>query len=204
MLFILIFPGTAWAVRIDGRFWDWYQVKTFFACPPRHLARDRVGLDMQKIKMVLGSKYLYIYVEGVSVTGLKPDKGEGAENSSIRISFKSAQSPLNRVRVAADPAEPYIVKLSYPSVSSKDYGSKVNKYWALGRFGKKYCFEIKVPIFHTKKGIHAGVSGGPLIKLAEDYEVKREHLADVLINTVDTRTHRLVDTVEFPIKKGDL
>lgn len=192
----------SFCVNIDGKFWDWGSIGTFYTCPARLLEKNRSGFDMQSVKMSLGKKYIYIYLEGKSVTGKKADSGWGAKKTSVRISFKSAQSPLNRVRIATDPASPGKIKLSYPQITSRTYGSKQDKYWALAKYGNKYAFEIKIPIHYSKKGVHAGVPGGPIIKPAG--ESSRNYLADVLINTVDVKIHRLVDTVEFPIRRGQL
>jgi hypothetical protein len=49
-----------------------------------------------------------------------------------------------------------------------------------------------------------GASGGPLLRVSGSAGATRKNLSDVLVNTVDIKTHRLVDTVEFSIKKGDL
>jgi len=193
----------AFCITIDGKFWDWGKIDTFYSCKPRALEKDRSGFDMESVKMCLGRKHLYIYIEGRSVAGLKPDAGWGVKKTSVRISFKASQSPLNRVRVAAEPAKPGQVKISSPPAPSKVLGSKTDKYWAIAKYGKKYAFEINIPFFITSKGIHVGVKGGPLIRLAGN-DPSRKNLSDVLINTVDVKTHRLVDTVEFSIKKGDL
>jgi len=204
LLLILVFSGTSWAVKVDGKFWDWSAIGEYHKCSPRALSRDRSGFDMQSIKASLGAKFLYIYIEGRSVAGHKADRGWGVKKTSVRISFKSAQSPLNRVRIASDPARPGEIKISKPSLPTKAYGSKKNMYWAIARYGNKYAFECKIPVYSSSKGVHAGVQGGPLIKLSESNTSKRTHLSDMLINTVDVKTHRLVDTVEFPIKKNDL
>ena len=194
---------SAWCIKIDGKFQEWEKIKTFYTCPHRFLEKDRSGLDMQSVKLCLGSKFLYIYIDGRSVTGIKPDKGWGAKKTSVRISFRSAQSPLNRVRVATDPTKPGQIKVSYPLALSKTYGSKTDKYWAISSFGKKYAFEIKIPVVSSTKGIHVGAKDKPLIK-ASSKTSTRKYLSEVLINTVDMKTHRLVDTIEFAIKKGDL
>ena len=191
-------------ITIDGKFWDWGKTDTFYNCKPHALEKDRSGFDMESVKMCLGRKDLYIYIDGRSVAGLKPDAGWGVKKTSVRISFKSSQSPLNRVRIATEPAKPGQIKISYPPAPSKVFGSKTDKYWAIAKYGKKYAFEIKIPFFITSKGIHVGVSGGPLLRVSESYGSSRKNLSDVLINTVDIKTHRLVDTVEFSIKKGDL
>jgi hypothetical protein len=191
-------------ITIDGKFWDWGKTDTFYNCKPHALEKDRSGFDMESVKMCLGRKDLYIYIDGRSVAGLKPDAGWGVKKTSVRISFKSSQSPLNRVRIATEPAKPGQIKISYPPAPSKVFGSKTDKYWAIAKYGKKYAFEIKIPFFITSKGIHVGVSGGPLLRVSESYSSSRKNLSDVLINTVDVKTHRLVDTVEFSIKKGDL
>jgi len=208
---IIIFIITTFAissfvfcVTIDGKFWDWGKTSTFYKCPQHILKKDRSGIDMENVKMYLGKKYLYMYIDGRSVAGLKPDAGWGAKKTSVRISFKSSQSPLNRVRIATEPSKPGQIKISYPPAPSKVLGSKTDKYWAIAKYGKNYAFEIKIPFFITSKGIHAGVKGGPLLRVSGSAGASRKNLSDVLINTVDVKTHRLVDTVEFSIKKGDL
>jgi hypothetical protein len=108
------------------------------------------------------------------------------------------------VRVATEPAKPGQIKISYPSAPSKVFGSKKDRYWFMEKYGKKYAYEIKIPFFISQKGIHAGTKGGPLLRLAGNSGDSRKNLSVVLINTVDMKTHRLVDTVEFSIKKGDL
>ena len=200
----LVIASFAFCITIDGKFWDWGKVGTFYKCPQHILKKDRSGIDMENVKMCLGKKHLYIYIEGLSVAGLKPDAGWGAKKTSVRISFKSSQSPLNRVRIATEPAKPGQIKISYPPAPSKVFGSKTDKYWAIAKYGKKYAYEVKIPFFITTKGIHAGVKGGPLLRVSGSAGASRKNLSDVLINTVDVKTHRLVDTVEFSIKKGDL
>ena len=200
----LAISSFVFCITIDGKFWDWGKIGTFYDCKPRALEKDRSGFDMESVKMCLGRKHLYIYIDGRSVAGLKPDAGWGVKKTSVRISFKSSQSPLNRVRIATEPAKPGQIKISYPPAPSKVFGSKADKYWAIAKFGKKYAYEVKIPFFITTKGIHAGVKGGPLLRVSGSAGASRKNLSDVLINTVDIKTHRLVDTVEFSIKKGDL
>jgi hypothetical protein len=200
----LLISSFVLCITIDGKFWDWGKIDTFYKCPQHILKKDRSGIDMENIKMYLGKKCLYMYIDGSSVAGLKPDAGWGAKKTSVRISFKSSQSPLNRVRIAAEPSKPGQIKISYPPAPSKVFGSKTDKYWAIAKYGKKYAFEIKIPFFITSKGIHVGVKGGPLLRISNNAGASRKNLSDVLINTVDVKTHRLVDTVEFSIKKGDL
>jgi len=206
LIFILTFlllAVSSWCINIDGKFWDWGKTGIFCNCPARLLEKDRSGFDMESVKMCLGRRSLYIYIDGRSVAGLKPDAGWGVKKTSVRISFKSSQNPLNRVRIAADPAKPGQIKISYPQEPTKTLGSKKDKYWAISKYSKKYAFEIKIPFFVSSNGIHVGVKGGPLLKLSNS-AASRKNLSDVLINTVDVKTHRLVDTVEFPIRKGDL
>ena len=200
----LLISSFVFCVTIDGKFWDWGKISTFYNCKPRALEKNRSGFDMESVKMCLGKKHLYIYIDGRSVAGQKPDAGWGAKKTSVRISFKSSQSPLNRVRIATEPAKPGQIKISYPPAPSKVLGSKTDKYWAIAKYGKKYAFEIKIPFYITSKGIHAAVKGGPLLRVSGSAGASRKNLSDVLINTVDVKTHRLVDTVEFSIKKGDL
>jgi hypothetical protein len=196
-----LFSVSSRAINIDGRDNDWAKVRVFRKCSLRPLEKDRAGFDMKNIKLLLGNGFLYIYIDGKSVTGLKPDGGAGLKKTSIRVSFKSEPSPLNRVRIAADPDAPWQVKLSYPSITSEVLGSQNNKYWAFIRGKKKEVgFEIKVPVYRTQKGIQVGVPSGPLIKTFGS----QGSLSDVQINSVDVVTHRLVDTVEFPIHRGDL
>lgn len=203
-LILLVTAFPSFCIKIDGKFWDWQRTGISFNCKPHVLARDRSGLDMQLVKMTLIGKHLYILIEGRSVTGLEPDKGNGLKRTSIRVSFKSAQSPLNRVRVATDPKLPYKVKVSCPRATSKYLGGPKNRYWAIGRNGNIYAMEMIVPVFYDSKGVHAGSPSGPLIILAKRSGLSREYLADMLINAVDAKTHRLVDTVELPIRKGEL
>ena len=203
-LILTILIGPAFAITIDGKPWDWIGIGVFHYCSPRILEKDRSGIDMQKIKMCLGAKYLYIYIEGRSVAGQKVDRGWGAKKTSFRVSFNSAQSPLNRVRVAEYPDKPGQIKISCPGAESKMLGSKKNRFWAMGKYGSKYVFEIKIPFYYSAKGIHVGAAGGPLIRLSRYYASGREHLSDVLINSVDMKTHRLVDTAVFSIRKGQL
>lgn len=207
ILLILAFLVTAspsFCVKIDGKFWDWEKIRVFQVCKPRHLARDRAGFDMEFVKMSLGKNHLYMYIEGTSVTGLKQDSGEGVKKTSIRVSFNSAQSPLNRVRIAAETRSLWEIKISRPGMISKVFGSKKDKYWMRGKFGKMYAYELKIPVFYSSKGIHAAAAGGPLIELAEKPSMNRDSLSNVLINCVDMKTHRLVDTVQFTIRKGEL
>ena len=194
----------SFCVKIDGKFREWANTPVFHNCGLRPFARDRSGLDLQEIKMALGSKHLYIYIGGRSVTGLKRDKGQGARKTSIRISFNSAQSPLNRIRIASDPAKPGQIKVSCPGTRSNILGSKRDKYWAYGKYGKRYAFEFKIPVYSTSKGMQVGRPSGPLIALSGSNMSKRTHLSDMLINSVDAKTHRLVDTAVVPIKKGEL
>jgi len=203
ILTVLLLAVSSWCINIDGKFWDWKDIDTFYNCPARPLEKDRSGFDMQSVKMCLGRRALYIYIDGRSVAGLKPDRGWGVKKTSVRISFKSSQSPLNRVRIAADPAKPGQIRIAYPGVLTETLGSKSDRYWAMAKYGRKYAFEIKIPFFISSKGIHVGVKGGPLLRLSRS-TASRNNLSDVLINTVDVKTHKLVDTVEFSIKKGDL
>jgi hypothetical protein len=196
-----LFAVSAWPIKIDGQDRDWANVRTFRKCPIRPLEKDRAGFDMKSIKLLLGNGFLYMYIDGRSVTGLKPDDGAGLKKTSVRVSFRSEQSLLNRVRIAADPDAPWQVKLSYPSISSEVLGSQKNKYWSFIRKKKEAGFEIKIPVYRTQKGIQAGVPDGPLIKT---FGSQNSQLSDVQINSVDVATHRLVDTVEFPLHRGDL
>ena len=208
LLFVLlIFAMPSQCLRIDGRFWDWVSLDASqckaYECKPKILLKDRSGLELQKVKIALGSKYLYVMLEGRSVTGQKRDSGQGFHRTSVRISFSSAQSPLNRVRVLADPQYPSEIKLSMPGKDTVAMGSVSERFWASGRASGKYAFEVKVPIFRTSNGIHIGSKQGPLVKLDEGTS-GRKRLTDVLINTVDTETHHLVSTAGFAIKPGDL
>ena len=198
----LVISTASFCVKIDGRFWDWTGIGDFHKCVPRILSRDRSGLDMDTVKIHLTGKFLYIYIEGRSVKGKKPDDGSAMKGSSIRVSFNSSQSPLNRVRISAEPSTLWQIKVSKPGMKSVVYGSKKNKYWSRGRIGRKYAFEIKVPVFTSSKGVHAGVAGGPIIAISEEQGGSRNSLSEVLINSVDMKTHRLVDTVSFTIRKG--
>jgi hypothetical protein len=191
-------------IKIDGKFWDWAKINAFYNCPVRPLEKGRSGFDMESVKVALGRKDLYIYIDGRSVTGPKQDSGWGAKKTSVRISFKSSQSPLNRVRIAAYPDKPGQIRIACPNAASKVFGSKTDRYWMIAKYGKKYAFEIKIPFFVSSQGIHVGVKGGPLIRIPENVGASRNKLSDVLINTVDMKTHRLVDTVEFTIKKGNI
>lgn len=203
-LILLVTASPSFCIKIDGKFWDWQRTGISFKCKPHVLARDRSGLDMQQVKMTLSGKYLYIYIDGRSVTGLQPDKGSGLKRTSMRVSFTSAQSPLNRVRIATDPKVPYKVKVSCPRAASKYLGGPKNRYWAIGRNGNRYAMEMIVPVFYSSKGVHAGSPAGPLIILSRRSGINREYLAGMLINVVDAKTHRLVDTVELPIRRGEL
>lgn len=193
----------SWCIKIDGKFWDWSNINAFYNCPVRPLEKNRSGLDMESVKIALGRKVLYIYIDGRSVTGQKQDSGWGAKKTSVRISFKSSQSPLNRVRIAAYPDKPGQIRIACPNAASTVLGNKADRYWMIAKYGKKYAFEIKIPILLSSQGIHVGVKGGPLIRLAGDAP-SRKNLSDVLINTVDMKTHRLVDTVQFTIRKGEI
>lgn len=204
MLFFVLISANALSIKIDGKIWDWGGIKNLYKCKPRLLDKNRSGLDMDNVRLTLGKKFLYILIEGKSVTGQKKDNGLGAHKTSIRISFKSSQSPLNRVRIAADPGKSGVIKISYPSIKSQVFGSPKDKYWAMGKYGKGYAFEFKIPIIISNKGVHVGVSQGPIIKPSKKYEGGRNSMSDVLINSVDIKTHRLVDSVEFTIKKGEL
>jgi hypothetical protein len=84
------------------------------------------------------------------------------------------------------------------------FGSKKNRFWYIGKFGSKYAFEIKIPFYYSSKGIHVAAKGGPLIRLSGSYAQSRRNLSEVLINSVDMKTHRLVDTTQFYISKGQL
>jgi len=159
---------------------------------------------MKTVKMYLGKKYLYVLVKGKSVTGQKADKGEGFKRTSVRLSFSSAQSPLNRARILAHPGDPWRIKVSAPYARSLKLGNKTDKYWCFGKHNGSYYVEMKVPIFEDTKGVHVVSTRGPLIKLSAKDAGTRNRLSDLLINTVDTRTHRLVDTASFQIKKDDL
>ncbi len=200
---ILVTASVSFCINIDGNSRDWGNIRTFYKCPARPLEKDRSGFDMRSVKMFLGRHYLYIYIEGGSVTGLKPDSGSGLKKTSIRVSFDSSQSPLNRVRIAADPRKPWQVKLSYPSLPSKIYGSRKNKYWFFVRQGNIAGFEVKIPVFQSEKGVHVGLAAGPIIKQSKSSKVQRSRLSEVLINTVDIKTHRLVDTATFSVHNGD-
>lgn len=204
LLLILVFSSASWAVRIDGKLWDWTDIGDFHKCGSRILSRDRAGLDMDTIKLHLAGKFLYVYIEGRSVNGKKRDDGSAVKGSSIRVSFNSSQSPLNRVRIAAEPGALWQIKVSKPGIESVVYGSKKNKYWSRGRIGRKYAFEIKIPVFRSTKGVHVGIAGGPLIAASDNQSTSRNLLSQVLINSVDMKTHRLVDTVSFAIMKGQL
>jgi hypothetical protein len=198
VLFFFIPP--CFPVIIDGKFWDWQNIPVFHTVRPRILSRDRAGLDMQKVKLMLARHYLYVYVDGRSVNGQKRDDGEAMKSVSIRVSFNFANSPLQRVRIAAEPKDLWKIKISCPRQASQELGGKKDKYWSRGRSGSRYAFEIKIPVFYTKSGIHVGVPSGPLVGVYSGST--RTYLSDVLINSVDMRTHRLVDTVQFSIKKG--
>jgi hypothetical protein len=203
ILAFVLLAVSSWCIKIDGKFWDWSKINTFYNCPVRPLEKGRSGFDMESVKMALGRKDLYIYIDGRSVTGPKQDSGWGAKKTSVRISFKSSQSPLNRVRIAAYPDKPGQIRIACPNAASKVLGSKADRYWMIAKYGKKYAFEIKIPVLLSSKGLHVGVRGGPLIRLAGN-DPSRKNLSDVLINSVDMKTHRLVDTVEFTIKRGKI
>jgi len=199
----LLLASPSFCLKIDGKFWDWAKIGTFYRCPNRLLEKDRSGFDMHSVKMCLSGRYLYIYIDGRSVVGFKTDRGWGAKKTSVRISFTSSQSPLNRVRIATDPAKPGKIKVSYPAARSRYYGSKTDSYWAIAKYGGGYAFEIKIPVFASYKGVHVGAPGRSLI-WQSSHGKARNHLSEVLINTVDMKTHRLVDTISFPIRKGEL
>lgn len=206
LIFILSFillAAHSFCINIDGKFWDWGKVRTIYWCPSRPLERDRSGLDMRSVKMLIKGKYLYIYIDGRSVTGFRADSGWGAKKTSIRISFTSSQSPLNRIRIATDPSRPGKIKISWPAAKSRTYGSKADRYWAIAKYGAGYAFEVKIPIVASYKGIHVCALGRPLIWVPPGSSL-RKHLSEVLINTVDMKTHRLVDTIQFPVRKGSL
>ncbi len=203
-LILTILCCSALAITIDGKFWDWDGIGVFHYCSPRLLEKDRSGIALQKVKMYLGRKYLYMYIEGVSVAGQKIDRGWGAKKTSFRISFSSVQSPLNRVRVAIYPAKPGQIRISYPRTISKVFGGKKDRFWWMAKYGRKFAFEIKIPFYYSAKGIHVAAKGGPLIRLSGSYAQGRRNLAEVLINSVDMKTHRLVDTTQFLISKGQL
>lgn len=204
VIFTIFLASFALSITIDGKFWDWQEIKIFDQCKPRILSKDRSGLDMQSVKLVLTKKYLYALIEGDSVTGQTQDKGEGFRRTSVRLSFSSAQSPLNRARILAHPGDPWRIKVSVPQAGSIKVGSKKDKYWCFGKYGKNYFIEMKMPVFTDAKGIHVGSIRGPLLQLSPGNTSSRNHISDLLINTVDTRTHRLVDTTSIPIKKGAL
>ncbi len=195
-----ILTSYSFCVTIDGSFRDWKGVPVFHRVKQRALARDRAGLDMQTVKLVLGRRYLYVYIDGRSVNGLKRDEGEGVKGTSIRVSFNSASSPLQRVRIAAEPKDLWKIRISCPREASRELGSKQDKYWSRGRSGNRYAFEMKMPVFYSKSGIHVGTPSGPLVGVYSGST--RTYLSDVLINSVDMKTHRLVDTVTFPIVKS--
>jgi len=201
ILMFLTLPG--YCVRIDGKFWDWQTFGREYQCKPHTLSKDRSGLDVQAVRLSLGSKFLYVMVVGRSVTGQKKDKGQGFRRTSVRVSFSSAQSPLNRVRVLADFEYPGKIKISMPDADTKMIGEENNRSWASGRSSGRYAFELKIPVFASSNGIHVGSKYGPLIHIA-DNSSGRKRLSDMLINTVDTQTHRLVSTALFTIKPGDL
>jgi hypothetical protein len=205
IIFLLCLLATpSFAVSIDGKAWDWANIPVYHACRSHPLSRDRVGMDMKSVKMYLGRQNIYIYVEGRSVSGMKYDDGEGFRKTSLRVSFNSAQSPLNRVRAATEIKQPWVIKLASPAQETKYLGSKQDKYWARGKYGNNYYYEMKVPVFISKKGIHVGSLSGPLVRLSKQYSGSRNTLSDVLINCVDMKTHRLVDTTQFSIKKDGL
>ncbi len=200
ILCLIATASSSFCINIDGMSRDWANIRTFYRCPARPLEKNRSGFDMKSVKLFLGGHYLYIYIDGRSVTGAKADSGAGLKKTSVRVSFDSARSPLNRVRIAADPGKPWQVKLSYPSVPSRMYGSRKIKYWSFIREGSKAGIELKIPVFQSGKGVHVGIAAGPIIK--GPGESRSGRLSDVLINAVDVKTHRLVDTVKFSINNG--
>jgi hypothetical protein len=202
LLLFLTIPS--FCVRIDGKYWEWGNISPYYQCRPRIFARDRAGLDLKNVKILAGSKHIYMLIEGRSMSGIKADKGQGYRRASLRISFNSVQSPLNRARFLVDPNYPNKIKYSAPSVQSVYLGSIKDRYWASGRYGSIYFFEVKIPVVYDKKGAHVGRYSGPLIRLSSKYAGSREALSDVLINSVDCLTHRLVDTATFRIKAGTI
>jgi hypothetical protein len=204
LLLISVMPIPSFCVRVDGKYWEWENVPEFYKCRPRVFARDRSGLDLRAIKILGGNKHIYMLIEGRSMTGVKADKGQGFRRTSLRISFNSTASPLNRARILIDPNFPNKIKISMPSVPSFYVGTKKDRYWASGKYGTVCFFEIKIPIVYDKKGAHIGRYNGPLVKLSPKYAGSRESLSDVLINSVDVLSHRLVDTATFRIKSGSI
>lgn len=202
LLLLLSIPS--FCVRVDGKYWEWINVAPYYWCKPHVFARDRAGLDLRIVKILAGQKHIYMLIEGRSVSGVKADKGQGYKRTSLRISFNSVQSPLNRARYLVDPNYPCRIKYSAPAVKSAFLGSKKDRYWASGKYGNKYFYEVKIPVVYDKKGAHIGRYNGPLIRLSRQYAGSREGLSDVLINSVDAVTHRLVDTVTFRIKSGTI
>jgi hypothetical protein len=199
---LLLFQFPSFCISIDGKSMDWASIPIFQKCRPRVLSRDRAGLDMQYVKIGLSKRFMYFYIEGSSITGQKADNGEGFKKTSVRISANSAQSPLNRVRVLIDPKVPYKIKMAAPKKPTVDLGSKKEKYWSRGKVGRNYFFEVKVPVFVSPKGIHLGTKSGPLVRPSSD-RTSKSAISDVLINTVDMKTHRLVDTTQFYIRKDN-
>lgn len=151
VLALVLLSVSAWPIKIDGQAEDWSGVRTFRNCPLRPLEKDRAGFDMKSVKLLLGNGFLYMYIDGRSVTGLKPDNGAGLKRTSVRVSFRSEQSLLNRVRIAADPDAPWQVKLSHPSITSEVLGGQKNKYWAFTRKKREVGFEIKIPVYRTER-----------------------------------------------------
>ena len=202
--FAIAAASSSYAINIDGKFWDWSRIPVFHVCSSRPMTKDRGGFEMRNVRLSLGRNFLYLMIEGKSVEGLGYDHGEAMRKTSLRVSFSSAQSPLNRIRVAAEANKLWEVKISAPEKSSVVLGGKRDKYWSRGRNGGDYSFELKVPIVYSMNGIHVATSTGPLVRLPMNFTGGRTYLSLVLINTVDMKTHRLVDTTQFPIKAGDL
>ena len=202
--FAIAAVSSSFAITIDGKFWDWSRVPVFHDCVSRPMTKDRGGFDMRTVRMYLGREFLYMMIDGRSVEGLGYDHGEAMRKTSLRVSFSSAQSPLNRVRIAAEAGRLWEIKISVPEESSVTLGGKRDKYWSRGRNGGDYSFELKVPVVRTAGGVRVATAYGPLIKLPPGYSGSRSYLSLVLINTVDMKTHRLVDTTQFVIKPNSI
>lgn len=203
---MLLVNGASYAgIKIDGRFNDWANVPKIYSDKKGDVDTARSGMDFLTVSMKLEGKYLYILIKGISQTGGNFDNGESLPNISIRISFVSSYSPLNRIRIATGSEEPGVITVSQPSAKTVKYGNAGNPCWRFGKIGKwRNGVEVKIPVYTDKNGaMCVGAMNGPVIhKRAQ--EKKRRRLSEAFISNVNVKTHLFIDKAEFPVYNTSL